>query len=282
MAGALTVETPAKLNLVLNIVGRRDDGYHLLETAFQFIDLYDRIEFNLRNDGQILRRSGNASIPEQQDLALRAARRLQAETDAKLGVDIDIDKHIPLGGGLGGGSSDAAACLLALNKLWALNLSLDELAAIGLQLGADVPVFVRGHAAWATGVGEQLEPLELDEIYCLLILQDIEVSTAEVFAAEELTRNNDPLTIRAFLRGEGTNVLEPVVRNRYPQVAAALDWLGQFAMARMSGSGSSVFAAFDSLTRAEEVKSRLPGQWVAQVVKTMNRNPVHRQLGLSV
>ena len=282
MAEKLIVETPAKLNLVLNIIGRRDDGYHLLETAFQFIDLVDRIEFSSREDTQIVRRSEHASIPVQLDLTLKAAQRLQALTGTDRGVEIEIDKRIPLGGGLGGGSSDAAACLLALNRLWRLDLSLDDLAAIGLELGADVPVFVRGQAAWATGIGEQLEPLELEEKPCLLILPDVRVSTAEVFAAEELTRNTDPLTIRAFLRGAGTNVCEPVVRNRYPQVAEALDWLGQFAAARMSGSGASVFATFDSLTQAEEVKSRLPEKWVAQIVKTMNRNPVHRQLGLSV
>ena len=237
MAETLTVETPAKLNLVLNITGQREDGYHLLETAFQFIDLCDHIELSLRQDARIERSSGPDSIPVTQDLTLRAAQHLQAESGIDLGVEISIDKQIPSGAGLGGGSSDAAACLLALNQLWNLGYSLEKLAAIGLRLGADVPVFVLGRAAWATGVGEQLEPLEPEEGYCLLILPQVAISTAEIFAAEELTRHNDPLTIRAFLRGAGQNVCEPVVRKRYPQVAQALDWLGQFAAARMSGTG---------------------------------------------
>ena len=282
MNDPLIVETPAKLNLCLNITGRRADGYHLLETAFQFVNWCDRIEFRLRDDAEIGRLAGPDAIPADTDLTLRAAKLLQTKSGMDRGVEYTIEKRIPSGSGLGGGSSDAAACLLALNHLWGLGYSLDDLAAIGLELGADVPVFVRGRAAWATGVGEQLEPLDLAENPCLIIVPEVAISTAEIFVAEELTRNNDPLTIRAFLRGAGRNVCEPLVRKRYPEVAEALDWLGQFATVRMSGTGSSVFAAFDSLTQAEEVKSRLPERWVAQVVQTMNHNPVHRQLGLSV
>ncbi|HKJ53304.1 MAG TPA: 4-(cytidine 5'-diphospho)-2-C-methyl-D-erythritol kinase, partial [Gammaproteobacteria bacterium] len=195
-------------------------------------------------------------------------------------VRIRVDKRIPIGGGLGGGSSNAATCLLALNRLWGLGLSLTELAEIGLELGADVPVFVHGRAAWATGVGERLQPLELPLPKYLVIDPKTAVSTAQVFAARELTRNCDPLTIRAFLRGAGANVCEMVVRKRYPQVAAALDWLGRYGQARMSGTGGCVFAAFDSLEQAEEVKSGVPGEWAAFVAEALNVNPVHRQLGL--
>ncbi len=282
MAERLSIETPAKLNLMLNITGRRADGYHLLETAFQFVDWCDRIEFAVTDDGRLERRSGPAEIEPESDLVMLAARALRARSGSDLGAIIDVEKHIPAGGGLGGGSSDAAACLLALNSLWQLDYSLEQLAEIGLELGADVPVFVRGQAAWATGVGEDLQPLDLPEPYFLIVDPGVSVSTATVFGAEELTRNNDAITIRAFLRGAGVNVCEPVVRNRYPEVGLALDWLQQFADARMSGTGGCVFAAFDSLNRAEELKSRVPEQWGAQVARALNRNPVHRQLGLSV
>lgn len=282
MTDRLSVKTPAKLNLVLNISGRREDGYHLLETAFQFIDLCDRLEFVVEDGGGILRAPSRTPVAAEDDLLMLAARRLQTRYRVERGVRIGVDKRIPVGAGLGGGSSDAAACLLALNRLWELNLTTADLADIGLELGADLPVFIHGRAAWATGIGEVLEPLDLDEPYYLVIDPGIAVSTVEIFAAAELTRTNDPLTIRAFLQGAGTNVCEPVVRRRYPQVAAALDWLGQHARARMTGTGACVFAAIDSLTQAEKVKSRVPEQWTAYVAKAMNRNPVHRQLELSV
>ena len=280
MTGSLILRAPAKLNLMLHITGRRDDGYHLLETVFQFIDLADRIEFSANDTGKILRLPGNSPVAAADDILLATASLLQARFEVDKGVSIDIDKRIPVGGGLGGGSSDAAACLLALNRLWGLGLSLDQLAGIGLELGADVPVFVRGRAAWATGIGEVLQDIELEESIYLVIDPKVAVSTAQIFAAQELTRNCDPLTIRAFLRGSGCNVCEPVVRNLYPQVAEAIDWLDQYATARMSGTGACVFAAIDSLEQAEVVKSRVPRQWNAYVTRAMNRNPVHQQLGL--
>jgi len=282
MADLLRLPAPAKLNLMLHITGRRDDGYHLLETVFQFIDLSDQLDFELIQDGRIERRTGNSPVAAADDILTRTATLLQARYQVKQGVSIAIDKKIPIGGGLGGGSSNAATCLLALNQLWQLGLTLDELTRIGLEIGADVPVFVAGKAAWATGIGEQLEPIELDQPIYLVIDPKIEVSTAQIFAAQELTRNCDPLTIRAFLRGSGSNVCEPVVRNLYPQVAAALDWLSEYAPARMSGTGACVFAAFDSLEQAEGVKSRVPENWSAFVARAMNRNPVHQQLGLLV
>jgi 4-diphosphocytidyl-2-C-methyl-D-erythritol kinase len=280
MTASLKLRAPAKLNLMLHITGRRDDGYHLLETVFQFIDLADRIEFSTNDTGKILRLQGNSPVAAVDDVLLAAATLLQARFQVDKGVSIDIDKRIPVGGGLGGGSSDAATCLLALNQLWGLGLSLDQLAGIGLELGADVPVFVHGRAAWATGIGEKLQTIELEESIYLVIDPKVAVSTAQIFAAQELTRNCDPLTIRAFLRGSGCNVCEPVVRNLYPQVAEAIDWLDQYASARMSGTGACVFAAIDSLEQAEVVKSRVPRPWNAYVTRAMNHNPVHQQLGL--
>ncbi|MFZ9036441.1 MAG: 4-(cytidine 5'-diphospho)-2-C-methyl-D-erythritol kinase [Gammaproteobacteria bacterium] len=276
----LRLPAPAKLNLMLHITGRRHDGYHLLETVFQFIDLCDWLEFEATDDGIIARRQTNSPVATADDILLWTARLLQSRYEVSRGVNIGIDKQIPIGGGLGGGSSDAATCLLALNRLWDLGLGLDQLAGIGRELGADVPVFVGGKAAWASGIGEQLQPLELELPIYLVIDPGIEVSTAQIFAAQELTRNCDPLTIRAFLRGSGSNVCEPVVRNLYPQVGAAIDWLSQYGAAKMSGTGACVFAAFDSLERAEEVKSRVPENWTAFVARAMNRNPVHQQLGL--
>ncbi len=280
MAELLRLSAPAKLNLMLHITGRRGDGYHLLETVFQFIDLCDWLEFEVTDDGNIVRRQTNSPVATSDDILLRTARLLQSRYDVSRGVSIGIEKQIPIGGGLGGGSSDAATCLLALNRIWELGLGLDQLARIGLELGADVPVFVGGKAAWASGIGEQLQPVELELPIYLVIDPGIEVSTAQIFAAEELTRNCDPLTIRAFLSGSGGNVCEPVVRNLYPQVGAALDWLSQYGDAKMSGTGACVFAAFDSLERAEEVKSRIPENWTTFVARAMNRNPVHQQLGL--
>jgi 4-diphosphocytidyl-2-C-methyl-D-erythritol kinase len=282
MSERLCLPAPAKLNLMLHITGRRDDGYHLLETVFQFIDLCDQLEFRVTDQTDILRLSSHTPVAAADDIVLATASLLQSRYAVKRGINIAIDKYIPIGGGLGGGSSNAATCLLALNQLWNLRLSLEQLAEIGLELGADVPVFVRGTAAWATGIGEELQPLELAQPYYLVIDPKIEVSTAQIFGAQELTRNSDPLTIRAFLRGSGTNACEPVVRNLYPQVGAVIDWLSQYAPARMSGTGACVFAACDSLEQAEQVKSRVPEKWNAFVARGLNSSPLHQQLGLQV
>ncbi len=274
MRAELEIPAPAKLNLMLHVTGRRNDGYHLLETVFQFVDFADRLAIRLQDDGVIGRR-GESPVAEADDLVLRAARRLAEHTGSRRGAEIRVDKRIPIGGGLGGGSSDAASCLLALNRLWGLDLSLAALAEIGLELGADVPVFVMGHAAWASGVGDVLEAVDLPCPWYLVINPEIEVSTARVFAARELTRNCDPSTIRAFLQGAGTNVCEPVVREMYPEVGAALDWLGEHGDARLSGTGGCVFAAFDSQARAESVKYRVPQRWQAIVTQGLNRSPAH-------
>ena len=280
MTASLRLPAPAKLNLMLHITGRRADGYHLLQTVFQFIDLSDWLEFELAQDGRIQRLQSTTPIAAENDIVLAAAKLLQARFGVSGGVSIRVEKHIPIGGGLGGGSSDAATCLLALNRLWKLDLTLSQLAEIGLELGADVPVFVHGRAAWAGGVGEVLQPIGIHEPVYLVIDPQIHVSTADIFAAEELTRNCDPITIRAFLRGAGTNVCEPVVRNRHPQVGEAIDWLDQFGAARMSGSGACVFIEMDSLAQAEIVKSQIPEPWVGYVATAMNNSPVHQQPGL--
>jgi len=279
IAGSAAWPAPAKLNLFLRIVGRRADGYHLLQTAFQFIDLADEIRFSDRPDGVIERVAGPEDIPAEQDLVIRAARLLALRTGCKRGVAIAVEKQIPVQAGLGGGSSDAATVLVGLNERWGLKLSVDELAAMGLSLGADVPVFVRGYAAWGEGVGEQLTPIELPEGVYLVIRPDVAVSTAEVFQAAELTRNSPLTTIRGFLEGGGQNDCTPVVRNRYPQVAEALDWLQDFADARLTGTGSCVFASFPDEAAAQRVLARMPGRWRGFVVRGRNRSPLLDRLG---
>jgi 4-diphosphocytidyl-2-C-methyl-D-erythritol kinase len=280
MVASLRLPAPAKLNLMLHITGQRADGYHLLQTVFQFIDLNDWLEFELAADGRIQRHQSTTPVAAADDIVLAAANLLQTRFGVSQGVSIRLDKRIPIGGGLGGGSSDAACCLLALNRLWELDLPLSQLAEIGLELGADVPVFVHGRAAWAGGVGEVLQAIDIEEPIYLVIDPQIEVSTAQIFAAQELTRNCDPITIRAFLRGVGRNVCEPVVRKHHPQVGKALDWLNQFGRAHMSGTGGCVFVEIDSLRQAEIVKSQLPEPWVGYVVTAMNHSPLHQQLGL--
>ena len=265
---------------MLHITGRRDDGHHLLQTVFQFIDLNDQMEFDLTADGSIQRNDSNTPVSEAEDIVIQAAQLLQERFRVEQGVQISIDKRIPIGGGLGGGSSNAATTLLALNQMWSLNLGLTELAEIGLDLGADVPVFVMGQAAWASGIGEQLSPIELSEPWYLVIHPGVQVSTAKIFAAEELTRDCDAITIRAFLNGSGTNVCEKVACNLYPEIQLVIDWLNQYGNARMTGTGACVFAAFDSLEQAEGVVSRAPSQWDSFVVKAMNKNPVVTQCGM--
>jgi 4-diphosphocytidyl-2-C-methyl-D-erythritol kinase len=278
---SLTLNSPAKLNLMLHITGRRADGYHDLQTVFQFIDLNDRMVFEATETPDVNRLHSQTPVAESEDIVMRAAHLMQDRFGVERGVQISIDKKIPIGGGLGGGSSNAATCLLALNRLWELKLSLDELSEIGLELGADVPVFVRGFAAWADGVGEHLTPIELPLPHYLVIYPNINVSTAEIFNDGELTRNCDAITIRAFLAGAGINVCESVARKRYPVIGEALDWLNQFAEARMTGTGACIYAPFDSLKAVEGVKSRVPLRWQSFIARGMNRNPVHAQCGIS-
>ncbi len=265
---------PAKLNLFLHIIGRREDGYHLLQTAFQFIDYCDWLEFRPLTESRIGYRSLLPGVVSKQDLVYRAAKLLQKTTGYQQGVEIRLYKRLPLGGGLGGGSSDAATTLVALNHLWETGLSLEQLAQLGLELGADVPVFIYGRAAWAEGVGEQLQPFELAEPWYLVITPPVQVSTREIFTAPELTRDCKPITIASFLKGEGQNVCQPVVCRRYPLVAQILDWLSQFSPAKMTGTGSSVFAAFGEEQQALELLARTPPAWRSVVVKGCNYSPL--------
>lgn len=252
---------PAKINLFLHVVGRRADGYHLLQTQFQFLDYADQLEFRVTTDGRVSRINDLAGIPAEHDLAVRAARLLQPYAPPGAGVAIRVDKLLPTGGGLGGGSSDAATTLVALNELWGVGRTGAELAEFGLALGADVPVFVHGHAAWGEGIGEQLTPLEAPEGPLLVIHPGCRVSTAEVFAHPELTRDTPAIKIHDLSFSRTANDCEPITRRLYPEVARALDWLGQFAEARMSGTGACAYALFDSISQAERAARQIPGSW---------------------
>ena len=272
-AGSLAWPAPAKLNLCLHIVGRRADGYHLLQSAMQFVDLCDELRFHERPAGTIERIAGPAEIPADTDIALQAARALATGRNVP-GVGIELHKRIPVQGGLGGGSSDAATVLVALNEIWKLRLSVDELARIGLQLGADVPFFVRGSAAWVEGVGEQLTPYDFPEQHYLIVKPQAAVSTAEIFQAPELTRNSPVTTIRGFLTAGGRNDCTACVRGRYPEIAEALDWLREFGEARLTGTGACVFVALPDEPAAQAVRARLPARWSGFVARGLNRSPL--------
>lgn len=272
---AQTWPAPAKINHFLRVVGRRADGYHLLQTVFQFLDLADELRIDATADGRV-RCAGNypeASAPE--DLALRAAQALQQACGVSQGAEIYVHKRAPIGGGLGGGSSDAATTLTALNHLWGIGLTTDQLADIGLTLGADVPVFIRGFAAWAEGVGERLTPIELPEDWLLLIYPNCHVSTAAVFNAPDLRRDSAPIKMRDFLAGAGGNDCEPVARRICPEVGAALDWLAdRGAGARLSGTGAGVFAVFQEEDDARALLAELPAKWRGFATRCRNRSPL--------
>ncbi|HFE49001.1 MAG TPA: 4-(cytidine 5'-diphospho)-2-C-methyl-D-erythritol kinase [Chromatiaceae bacterium] len=271
---------PAKLNLFLHITGRRADGYHALQTAFQFLDHADELRFLLRDDGRILRDNAIPGVDVEHDLNIRAARLLQAAcpTTAR-GVSIAIRKRIPMGGGLGGGSSNAATTLLVLNRLWGCGLDAETLAGLGLRLGADVPVFVHGRAAWAEGVGERLQAIEPPEPWYLVVGPGCEVSTAEIFSAPDLTRDTSPTTISRFLAGGVIdNDCLSVVLKRYPEVRDAMDWLSGYADPRMTGTGASLFAEFADRGRAEQCLERLPDRFSGFVARGANTSLLHRQL----
>jgi 4-diphosphocytidyl-2-C-methyl-D-erythritol kinase len=266
---------PAKLNLFLHIVGRRDDGYHLLETAFQLLDWGDEVRLRVREDGGVRRVGPLPGIEDAADLGVRAARALQQATGSRLGADIAIEKRVPIGGGLGGGSSDAATVLVALNALWRTGLDEDALVAIGANLGADVPVFVRGRSAWAEGIGERLTPLALPDRWYVVADPGVAVPTGAMFQVPELTRNSPKMTIPLFVSGAPTgNAFEPVVRARFPEVAVALDWLGRHGDARLSGSGGCVFAAFDSREAAVDAAAGMPHGMRAFVVRGVAESPL--------
>ena len=275
----LILPAPAKLNLFLHITGRREDGYHWLQTVFQLLDYSDEITLAHRNDGVIKRVKGLEHVPEESDLCIRAAKLLQKETQSTFGVDLSIEKRLPIGGGIGGGSSDAATVLHGLNTLWGCDLNTSHLAKLGLQLGADVPVFVEGYSAWAEGVGESLTPVTLAEKWFMVIHPNISVSTAEIFADKALTRDCETITIARFLEGNKKddsldNVFEPIVRRMHPEIDKAIDWLSQFSPARLTGTGSCLFASFDEKEQAQQVLNDLPKQWQGFVAKGVNKSPL--------
>jgi 4-diphosphocytidyl-2-C-methyl-D-erythritol kinase len=279
-AGWTEWPAPAKLNLFLRIVGRRADGYHALQTAFQLLEWGDRVRLRMRADG-IIRRAGlddsvdDYGVKEFDDLTIRAARLLQTESGSTLGCDIAVKKRIPLGGGFGGGSSDAATTLVALDWLWGIHLGVDRLAALGLKLGADVPVFVYGHNAWAEGVGEQLTPLALPPRWYLIVDPGVHVPTAELFQVPGLTRDAAPATMRGFMFDSAFgNAFEPVLRQREPEIVAALEALAQFGKACVTGSGSGCFVAFDAPEHAESALAALPKRWKGWIATGASRSPL--------
>ena len=265
---------PAKLNLFLHVIGRRSDGYHLLQTAFRLIDLCDWLSFSPRPDGEITLAREIPGVSADEHLAVRAARLLQAETGTGAGVAIDLEKNIPIGGGLGGGSSDCATTLAALDALWGLNLGSERLAEMGVSLGADVPFFLYGRNAFGEGIGERLTALELPRAWYVVLVPPVAVSTRAIFAAPELTRNSKTIKISGFSAGFGRNDLEPVVCRRHPEVAEHLEWLRRFGDARMSGSGACVFAEFAAEREARSVHSRMPADMRGFVVRGLDRQPL--------
>ena len=292
---AIELPAPAKLNLFLHVVGRRADGYHELQTVFQFLDLVDRVRIARRKDTLLRRTAATSGVSEADDLVMRAARLLRDESGIEAGADIAVEKRIPLGGGLGGGSSDAASTLVGLNRLWGLGMDADRLAALGVKLGADVPVFVRGRAAWAEGVGERLAPVALEQPWYVLLVLPFEVSTAGVFDAPALTRNTPRIRMNGLLRGgceppdspvriehllaSARNDCEPVVREMHPEVGEAIDWLSEHGRARMTGTGATVFAPFGSRERAVEVAGGAPPPWRGVVARGLNRSPLLDAVG---
>ena len=278
---------PAKLNLFLHITGRRDDGYHNLQTLFQFLDVGDFLQFRVRQDGEIHRQTTITGVDPQQDLTVRAARLLQQHTGCSLGVDISIEKNLPMGGGLGGGSSDAATTLVALNELWNLGLSQAELIDLGRSLGADVPIFIFGQSAWAEGIGEKLQAVDLPESWFVVLFPGVAVSTAELFADPELTRDARPIRIRDYFEGGTINVFEPIVRRRYSAVNFALKWLSEqeiksTKLPMMTGTGSCVFAAYEDEASAKRIaqlaEQESASDWQVITAKARNLSPLAQKL----
>lgn len=281
MPGArLVLPAPAKLNLFLHVLGRRADGYHEVQTLFQLLDHGDELTLQVRGDGLIslITEPPLAGVSEQENLVYRAALALRAKYQGREGADIQLRKRLPLGAGLGGGSSDAATALVGLNRLWGLGLGPTALCELGLPLGADVPVFIQGHSAWGEGIGERLTPLALPPAWYLVVKPDCEVATAEVFAHPQLTRNSPAMKIRAFF-GEGAgNDCAPVVEALYPQVRAARRWLERFAAPRLTGTGACLFARFDTKDQASALLARLPAPWTGFVARGINQSPLTRFL----
>lgn len=266
---------PAKINRFLHITGQREDGYHELQTVFQFLNYADELQFKVLDNNSIVLIDTLPGVDPEDNLIIKAARLLQRQANCTKGVEIKLTKRLPMGGGLGGGSSDAATTLVALNQLWDINMEMTKLAELGLALGADVPIFIHGCAAWAEGVGEEISAIDLDEPWFIVLKPDVHVSTGEIFSSKQLKRDCVPLTIEHFLQGQGGNVCEPVVCELYPEVEQALDWLKQFSPARMTGTGACVFAPMNSENEARKVLSQCPEQYHAFIAKGCNSSPLY-------
>ncbi|MBG7602642.1 MAG: 4-(cytidine 5'-diphospho)-2-C-methyl-D-erythritol kinase [Gammaproteobacteria bacterium] len=269
---------PAKLNLMLHITGRREDGYHLLQTVFQFIDYSDELSFEVMQSGVIQQLTPIAGVDAEDDLIIRAARLLQQRSGCSQGAAISIEKRLPMGGGLGGGSSDAATTLVALNHLWGVGMELGELAALGGELGADVPVFVHGNTAWAEGIGDILQPIELLQPWYLVVKPPLEIATAKLFSDQELKRDCSAITIADFTVGDRLNVFTAVVKKRYPAVAEMMNLLEKFGDVRLTGTGACLFLSFETKQQATETAGQIPQQWDCFVAQGLNRSPLYRRL----
>jgi len=276
----ISLPAPAKINLFLHITGRRADGYHQLQTLFQLLDYGDQLDFQRRADATITLSPAHPAIAEKDNLVYRAAKALQQHAaqqnpEHHYGADIHLTKHLPLGGGLGGGSSDAATTLIGLNQLWQLGFSREQLAAIGLKLGADVPVFIHGRTAWAEGIGEILNPIDMVDCWYLVLAPNVEVSTPRIFSHQQLTRDARAITIRAFLEQGGRNACQPIAEKLYPEVKTARQWLEQYANVRMTGTGACIFASFKDEEQARQVLVDVPQRWQAFVARGVNHSPAY-------
>jgi len=266
---------PAKINRFLHITRQRADGYHELQTIFQFLDYADELYFSISNNKNITLKDPIEGVKAEDNLIIKAAKLLQNESHCPLGATISLTKRLPMGGGLGGGSSDAATTLVALNQLWQVNLETPQLASLGVQLGADVPIFVHGFSAWAEGVGEQLKPIQLDEPWFVILIPNVSVSTAKIFSDPSLKRNCTPINEADFFNGQGHNVCQALVCQLYPEVAEALDWLDQFAPAIMTGTGACIFAAFNTREEAQKILSKKPEKFKGFVAQGANQSPLY-------
>lgn len=271
---------PAKINLFLHVLGRRQDGYHNIQTLFQLIDLADELQFEVNDTGVIARRDGAYGVTEAQDLVTRAATLLQLHTGTKKGVRFSVAKHIPIGAGLGGGSSDAATALLVLNELWQCHLGRDELAGLAVSLGADVPVFIHGHTALASGIGENLQSVDLDPRHYVLVLSERAISTAEIFSSPDLQRNSREISLAEAVAGGGTNDFEVIVRSKYPDMEAMFIDLASWGRPQLTGTGSAVFLPMTGEKAAWDTTREIKCRYNVRAVRGLNRSPVHDMLNL--
>ena len=274
----LTLPSPAKLNLFLHITGRRPDGYHKLQTLFQLLDYGDELQLSSTDSSEIRLLNPVAGVATENNLIYRAAKLLQQASQVKKGAEIAITKRLPMGGGIGGGSSNAATTLVGLNTLWKTQLTPDQLSELGRQLGADVPVFVQGNTAWAEGIGEHLRAIEIPERWYLVLAPNCQVSTATIFSHKDLTRDTPAITVAAFLERGGKNVCQPLVERLFPQVRDAVEWLNKFSPAQLTGTGACVFASFSSKENAEAILAKRPEQYHGFVARGVNLSPLHQRL----